>query len=490
MSWTIESSSTVLPFDLVRELELIHNLPKHRLPTVRTLFDVKKPITIGRAPGRLDLMGGIADYSGSLVLQLPIQEATFATAQQISERSLTIFSLDDTNNGRRSDDDSLFHMALSDFEENGAPISYEAAQNYFQKNPGTAWAAYVAGTLLVLMREEKVTFDEGMNILIHSAVPEGKGVSSSAALEVATMKAIAAACNLEIEPRRMGILCQMVENLVVGAPCGVMDQMSACCGEENRLLALLCQPAEILPSVELPAELAVWGIDSGIRHAVSGADYGSVRVGTFMGYRIMLDMACIADKSVPPKSVHDTLWQGYLANVSPSEFEQFYAHSLPLTMKGADFLAQYAGTTDSVTHIDPTRIYAIRYPTAHPIYEHFRVKAFAHLLHGNALVNGPLLGECMYQSHASYSSCGLGSSGTDELVALARKLGPEQGIFGAKITGGGSGGTVAVLGRADAHDAIDQIVERYDTPSGHSPYVFVGSSAGAADFCATPAMEA
>src|SRR5437588_3773446 len=74
-----------------------------------------------------------------------------------------------------------------------------------------------------------------------SAVPEGKGVSSSAALEVATMQALAAAYELNIAAEDLALLCQKVENLVVGAPCGVMDQMSVTCAEANRLLELLCQ---------------------------------------------------------------------------------------------------------------------------------------------------------------------------------------------------------------------------------------------------------
>ena len=81
------------------------------------------------------------------------------------------------------------------------------------------------------MRERGVAFDGGARILIRSEVPEGKGVSSSAALEVATMSAVAAGYRVEINPRETAFLCQKVENLVAWAPCGVMDQMTAACGE-------------------------------------------------------------------------------------------------------------------------------------------------------------------------------------------------------------------------------------------------------------------
>jgi len=86
----------------------------------------------------------------------------------------------------------------------------------------------------------------------------------------------------------------------------------------------------------------------------------------------------------------------------------------------------------------------------------------------------------MYESHASYSACGLGSEGTDRLVDLARDAGAASGIYGAKITGGGSGGTVAVLAHAGARDAVRAIARRYAEETGREAYLFEGSSPGAA----------
>lgn len=86
----------------------------------------------------------------------------------------------------------------------------------------------------------------------------------------------------------------------------------------------------------------------------------------------------------------------------------------------------------------------------------------------------------MYQSHASYTTCGLDSEGTDRLVELVREAGPDKGLFGAKITGGGSGGTVAVIGRKGSDDAIRDVADRYAGETGHQPCIFSGSSMGAA----------
>jgi L-arabinokinase len=88
------------------------------------------------------------------------------------------------------------------------------------------------------------------------------------------------------------------------------------------------------------------------------------------------------------------------------------------------------------------------------------------------------LGELMYLSHAGYAACGLGSRGTDLLVDLVRVCGPPQGLYGARITGGGSGGTVAVLGRSDAAPAIAGVVAAYESIAGYRPRVFSGSSDG------------
>jgi L-arabinokinase len=319
------------------------------------------------------------------------------------------------------------------------------------------------------MTERGAQFSKGARIFIQSNVPEGKGVASSAALEVAAMMAIGAAYELEVQPRDLSILCQKVENLVVGAPCGIMDQMSSVFGESQRLLALLCQPAEIQGTVAIPHGLAFFGIDSGIAHAVSGADYGSVRVGAFMGYRILQELA-------------GESFGGYLANLTPSELEQHYVESLPETMSGEEFIRQYARTTDTVTKVEPSITYSVRRPTAHPIYENHRLQAFSKLLKGDPKDNAPLLGELMYQSHASYSACGLGSTGTDRLVELLRSEGVSAGIYGAKITGGGSGGTVAVLGQRDAEETIHRVAQRYAEEMGYQPIIFAGSSDGAARF--------
>jgi len=416
-------------------IHLLNNLTTHSLKTARELFHPGADLFVGRAPGRLDAMGGIADYSGSHVLEMPIAEATFVAVQRNDERTLNIIT---SLVGEPHPDDPshvAFKMALSVFD---GPIEYEAARQFFRLHSGTHWSAYVAGVFLVLMRERNVSFESGANILISSRVPPGKGVSSSAALEVAVMQAVTEVFDIKIDGRDKALLCQKVENLVVGAPCGVMDQMTAVFGERDRLLLMLCQPAEIKRMITLPPELRLWGIDSGIRHSVGGADYGTVRAAASMGTRMIADLKA------------DFSEHGYLANISPAEFEREYSELLPER---------------------------IRMPTAHPIYENVRVQRFVDLLERNEGYDE--LGELMYEAHRSYTALGLNSAGTDLIVELVRR---EAGLFGAKITGGGSGGTVAVLGDQTSPEAIERVVENYAKETGHQPYVFNGSSPGALAF--------
>ena len=88
----------------------------------------------------------------------------------------------------------------------------------------------------------------------------------------------------------------------------------------------------------------------------------------------------------------------------------------------------------------------------------------------------------MYQSHFSYSACGLGSEVTDLLVNLVRDVGAKQGLFGAKISGGGSGGTVAVMGRKNGSESVEKVADKYASQTGHILYIFKDSSMGADEF--------
>ena len=448
---------------------------------VRAMPDVAAagvPLFFARAPGRLDVMGGIADYSGSLVLQLPLAVATTAVLWPREERTIELLSVGDFRPRRFSMPlDALTHGELRD------PAALAA---WFAAREHDRWAAYVIGVAhacLVARDAGDAAARGGFRLLVESEVPEGKGVSSSAALEVACLSVIAARYGVQMTGEEIAVASQWAENHVAGAPCGIMDQMTSACGRRDRLLRLRCQPAIVEGHVDVPRGFRFYGIDSGIRHAVSGSDYGTVRTAAFMGYRIIADVAGLP-KAIDATSVReaDGRWRGYLANVTPEELEARFVAHLPERMSGAEFLERFDGITDTVTHVQPEREYPVRQATVHPIHENARVTRFAELLgglHEGATDAAREMGALMYASHASYGACGLGSDGTDRLVEMVRAAGPRSGLYGAKITGGGSGGTVAMLGADDAEPAVREIARRYAEETGRGAEVFVGSGPGA-----------
>ncbi len=435
----------------------------------RAFFDGEGDVFVAAAPGRLDVMGGIADYSGSVVLELPLDRRATVLVQRRSELRLRLRSL-------QADSEGLDALTETDLGALLACGDYDAARSLLGQEPGAAWAAYLGGAYYVLQAERvRTSWPGGASILLDSDVPLGGGVASSAAIEVAAMKAIDAAYGIGLEGLELARLCQIVENRVVGAPCGIMDQVTAALGREGQLLALKCQPHEVLGFHALPEGCRAVGINSRVKHAVGGGRYRRARVGAFMGLTII------------QQRVGDDAFGGYLCNITPQQFRREFHPLLPAKILGADFLSRYGETYDRVTTVRPDEAYSVRACTAHPIYEHARVLHFAELMHEaegkrreRALTAA---GRLMYASHWSYGKlCALGSRETDVLVRAVRRRGPERGLYGAKITGGGSGGTVAVLADEGADEAIREVVAEYVSATGvqltHDD-VMAGSSPGA-----------
>ncbi len=419
------------------------------------------------AQGRLDVMGGIADYSGSLVLQMPIKEKTSVRVRLRNDFICTFESCIESGEKLSATVD------YRDYLQEGR-IEYEFTQREFKSVTHTAWIAYVLGCVLVLQKEKQIDFT-GADFIIGSDVPLGKGVSSSASLEVATMKALAHAFTISFTGTELPILAQRTENLVVGAPCGLMDQLSSYLGEPRKLLPIVCQPDLIQSSISIPEDIFFLGIDSGVRHSVGGSSYSDVRCAAFMGYTMIArELGASREDINNAIERHDFSqlpYKGYLCNISVAEFEMRLKNKLPISISGIDFILHYGSSIDGVTSIDETKHYNILACVTHPIYENERVHRFKRLLMDvNESVssseenNIAAMGELMYQSHESYSSIGLGSERTDEIVKFAKELNPS--VHGAKITGGGSGGTVCILahgleGKESVHRLHQALCAKY-----------------------------
>jgi galactokinase len=463
-----------------------------------SFFDATGPIAGARAPGRLDVMGGVADYSGSIVMEMPIAEAACVAWQWREDRTIHIRTVGPESAGL-DPDVRLSLDDLIDSENRMRPI--EEVKARLTAEPLQRWAAYLAGCYYVLLaayskvsqgRVDERLGEQGANILLKSDVPLGAGVSSSAAIEVATMMALSEASGVQPSDLTLAAWCQRVENAIVGAPCGLMDQVTVALGDANALTVLRCQPHDLLGTQQVPVGWRFVGIDSGVKHSIGGSAYTRARVGAFMGLKII------------QLESGGKLLDNYLCNMSPDEFLA-YRDLIPESLTGAEYHELYGRLPDLVTRVDPAQTYRPRACAEHPIQENERAKHLFALLqiavirqeeslavHGHVLLDEPVLveaGRLMYAAHASYSDrLDLGSPETDLLVALVRERGAGRGLYGAKITGGGAGGTVAVLclDTPEAEDTLREVCAVYKERTGITPRTFIGSSPGAVAFGARP----
>jgi len=441
-------------------------------------FSTEGKIIAATAPGRMDVMGGIADYSGSLLLQMPIKQVTTVNIQK---RNDGVFHFR-TQISKKKTADFIIHVsAIKDRSliEGGRVIKSVV---------GGDWAVYVLGCFLVLEKEKKVDLT-GANVFIQSDIPWGKGVSSSAALEVATMNALNQFYKLSLEKEELAVLAQMAENHVAGAPCGLMDQLSSHLGKKNKLLPLICQPHQVDKPISIPRGINFSGIDSGVRHAVSGASYSDVRTAAFMSYTIIALNEGVSveelDEARASGIWNKLPYKGFLANIPVAVFEEKYVSLLPGEISGKDFLFQYKISIDTVTLIDEDKIYKPVVCGSHPVYENARVNEFKDLLKSFKKENDKQtalkqMGNLMFQSHESYSEVGLGNESTDKIIELVQDAGADRGVFGGRISGGGNGGTVCVLSYGkEGKQAVKEIFLKYKQIKKQKLFFFSGSSHGA-----------
>lgn len=381
----------------------------------------------GEAPGRLDFMGGVADYSGSLVLEMPLKVTTRVTITETASPEFVFVS---------------------------------KAEGRCTLAPGTdpqdapKWVRYPYGCLWLFSAAQRWRPRGGLKIEVASRVPESMGVSSSAALEVATLRALEKLSGKTFAGTKLARLAQRAENEIVGAPCGLMDQLASAYGVRGALLPILCRPDVLGEPVKLPAGVIAVGWPSGVKHAVSDSPYATARAGAFMGRKLI-------ERGTGRKL-------GHAAELTPSEVRSLTTEVLPETITGRAFLQRCGGVDDALSKIEPRRKYAVRAAVSFPVEENYRSELAVALLRGlnprNKTDALSALGELLYQSHAGYSSIGLGCPETDEMVEGVRKLGVARGFYGARVSGGGSGGTVVVLLRREALPALRQLARRLKRP--------------------------
>jgi L-arabinokinase len=229
--------------------------------------------------------------------------------------------------------------------------------------------------------------------------------------------------------------------------------------------------------VQIPPGTGFIGINSMVRHSVAGSPYSDTRIGAFMGRKIINDLRAQNGRGA----------LSHLTELSLEQFNREFAAAMPEGIVGSDFLAKHRTHDDPVTKISPDARYRVAGPTRHPVEENERVLKFMEAL--RTAQNGDerafmTAGECMYGAHESYvKNCHLSTEEVDFLVEAVRHRGAKSGLYGAKITGGGTGGTVAVFGKLDAlAQHVPEIATDYSRRIGVMPDIFEGTSPGAVEF--------
>ncbi|MGH7638568.1 MAG: galactokinase [Gemmatimonadaceae bacterium] len=213
----------------------------------RAKFAVE-PTVIASAPGRVNLVGEHTDYNDGFTLPMAIDRRLFVA---VSPR-------DDT------------HVAAY-AESFGEQCELDLA--HVNGRGPRHWNDYVAGVFRAFAAERHVP---GMNVYISTGVPIGAGVSSSAALEIALARAIAGAVGIDWDPVRMARLAQRAEHEYIGVNCGIMDQVAASSAREGTALLLDCRTLET-SYVDLPDDVTVVVMDTGVRRTLSTSDYNARR---------------------------------------------------------------------------------------------------------------------------------------------------------------------------------------------------------------------
>ncbi|HBO42953.1 MAG TPA: galactokinase [Planctomycetaceae bacterium] len=206
------------------------------------------PRWVVRAPGRVNLIGEHTDYNDGFALPLAIDRAVWIALRPCGDRRVDVHSVDFDDTDRFLLDDLV-----------------KTSDGWEEYLKGTAWSLQEAGLAI-----------SGWEGVIQGDVPLGAGLSSSAALELATARAFAAVDSLDWEPAAMARLAQRAENQWVGVNCGIMDQLISAAGRRNCALLIDCRTLEFTP-VAFPDGVAVAVLDTSTRRGLVDSAYNERR---------------------------------------------------------------------------------------------------------------------------------------------------------------------------------------------------------------------
>lgn len=432
---------------------------------------------LARVPGGLDVMGGIAEATGALTLTAPTAAAVHAAVVRREDQRLRV-SVARHESGSARDNgavaDTEWSLAAL-YSEGGRVIPAEEMKRRAHEVGCRTRCAALAAVHALLEGRHAPHLGGGANVLIESELPGGVDCRHAATVQGAVLAALTAALALPLDGRQQAAIAQSAARKVLGIPSGPATSSGTLLASPGTLLQVWCRPFEVGDALELPDGVTVVGVDCGARHPAADVRWLQAHTAALMGATIIRRIVETQRAPAP--------WDGYLARVSITDYVDRFRDRLPTKLKGSAYLERFGPLDDPLAKIDADAIYKVRSRAEHHIYEDDRVQQFAEKLRRAARTREEqsLLdaGELMYASHWSYGQrCGLGSIETDQLVTLLRREGPQHGVYGARVSGIGSGGVVVVLIRDDGHgqEAVQRAASAYEQQSGRKARVLRMSS--------------
>lgn len=414
------------------------------------------------APIRLDVLGGLSEYAGGLVLGVPIAEQVGAAVQERKDAKIRVDVLSG-GNGHPG-----FEMPAARLD------SIKHRDDLF--DVPTDLAKVVIALLAELRKSLPNSLpSSGFSLTVTSDVGDARRPSRDAALAAATMAVLASMKETPLEPLRAAELIRRVLNDWLDLPIGAADVLGALVAEPGKILGVQGDSHAL---AALPKEIVLLGIDCGDPQDDVIEKYRHVRATSWMG-RLLCERILRHENPSAPE------WDGRLARITMKDYVERFRDRIPTKMKGAEFLERFGETGDPLTRIDPESVYKIRSRTEHHIYEHTRAREFVELMSRCAKSCDPTLltsaGAILDASHWSYGQrCGMGGLRSDLLVQLIRCHAVGTPIYGAKVCGLGCGGTVVVLMEptAAAEAAIDRALEEFTHKTRKTPRKLLVGSPG------------
>ncbi len=428
-------------------------------------------VVVTRAPAVVDVIGGLVEDGGGSVILGPLDVAVAAAAAGRRDRRLALCRLGGETRVERS-------VPIAALEPTApAAAAQETLGDVLFDAPATR-------AVLRLLRDlwesgGAARMRDGLSIVVQSDWPADAPFDLAGSLLAAVVEAAAEFIGLGIDASAKALLCRSAARAGGCAAPGVRVPLSALLAEAGGLLFVRAHPTPTPTPMELPEGLTVAVLDTQLRRPVAAQRYIETSVAAAMGHRMIVDLIRRDGQAVE-------LDGAVLTNVAPPDFVRRFRNRLPTRLAGRVFLERFGDPSAAAGPVDPDTVYKVRSRAEHFIYENRRVTEFANTLARCRRTHDPAdlahAGELWFASHWSHSQrCGIGSVETDLIAGAVRRLGPENGFFGAKVTGFGSGGGMVVLMKdTPEHQArLKGALSEVQTKTGGAIRTFAGAAAGA-----------